>query len=133
MSESFIKKEIKIYASASRVWNVLVKQNYIEQWMKEFSSGNFITEDWQLQSEIAMTDDVGNVIQKGIITIFEPYKLLKIDFEETEYSETLRISDEDKFTLLSARAGPFKETEFKEHSAVWEKGLQKIKGLSESQ
>ncbi len=133
MSDVFIEKEIKIHASFSKVWKVLVNKHYINQWIKEFSTGEFITEDWQKGSEITMIDGKGNVIHKGIITVFKPLELLKVEFEKTEYSEELALSADDKVTLLSARAGPVEETGFDEHSAAWDKGLLKIKELAEIQ
>lgn len=133
MSDLFIEKEIKVHASISKVWNILVKKDYINQWIKEFSAGDFITENWQKGSGITMVDDEGNVIHKGIITGFKPMELLKIEFEKTEYSEELTLSASDKVTLLSARAGPVDETTFDEHSMAWNKGLQKIKELAEVQ
>lgn len=132
MPDQLIKKEIKIHVPASKVWDVLVKRQNIEQWVKEFSDGNFVTEDWQPGSEIAMKDDKGRVILNGVITGFEPRKFLKVEFKDSDYSEEFRLSAKGNVTLLASQAGPIGETEYEEHSLVWDKGLQKIKELSES-
>lgn len=116
MSKVFIEKEIEIHAPVSKVWAVLVKHQYTKQWINEFSEGNMVTMDWQLGSELAMTDDNSNVIMKGEITAFKPGELLQIEFKDSEYSEIIRLSTKDNATFLSAEAGPLKEAEFKEHS-----------------
>lgn len=132
MSELFINKEVEINVPVLKVWNVLVKRQYTQQWIKEFSDGNLTTEDWQPGSEIEMTDNDGNVIMKGKVTALEPYIFLKIEFENSDYFEVLRLSAKDNLTLLTAKAGPLAETEYDQHSVVWDKGLQKIKELSEA-
>lgn len=132
MSYQFIKKKIKIHVPVSNVWDVLVKRQYNEQWVKEFSGGNFVTEDWQPGSEIAMKDDKGKVILNGVITGFEPHEFLKAEFKNSDYSEEFRLSAKENITLLTAEAGPVREAEYEKHSSVWDKGLQKIKELSES-
>lgn len=133
MSELFVRKEVTIHVPASKVWDVLVKQVYLKHWIKIFSEGMVINEDWQQGSKVEMTDDDGNIIYQGTITVFNPPLFLKIEFEGTKYSETLKLSPRKKGTLLSAQAGPLEETAYEEHTLVWDKGLQKIKELAEAQ
>jgi uncharacterized protein YndB with AHSA1/START domain len=64
MSGPFIDKEIAIHARVSNVWKVLVKKQYINQWIHEFSQGAVVTEDWHLNGAIAMTDDHGTELMK---------------------------------------------------------------------
>ena len=132
MSESFINKQIAIAAPVSKVWEVLVKKQYIEQWIYEFSEGNVVTEDWQLNSKIEMTDDDGTVLMEGTITEFEPNRRLKVEFENSDYTEELTLTARDNLTHLSTHAGPVPPAEYEQHSEVWEKGLNKIKELSET-
>jgi uncharacterized protein YndB with AHSA1/START domain len=65
MPEPFINKEIAIQALVSSVWKVLVKKQYIKQWIYEFSQGTVVTEDWHLKGTMAMTDDDGTVLLEG--------------------------------------------------------------------
>ena len=132
MSEQFINGNITIQAPVSKVWSVLVKKQYIEQWINEFSGGNVVTEDWQLNKSIAMTDDNGAVVMKGTITEFEPNRRLKVEFENSEYTETLTLTNKGNFTLLSTDAGPVPPAEHQQHSEIWKKGLNRIKELSEA-
>ena len=132
MSEPYINKKITLQAPVTKVWNVLVKKQYIKQWIYEFSEGNVVTEDWQLNRKIAMTDDDGTVLMEGAITEFEPDRRLKIEFDKSDYTEELTLTAKGNLTLLSVHAGPVAHTEHKEHSEVWEKGLNKIKELSEA-
>lgn len=91
-----------------------------------------MTEDWRLSSNIAMTDDKGTVLLEGTITLFEPNQRLKIEFESRDYNEELTVTAKGNSTVLSSHAGPVAATEYKQHSEVWEKGLNKIKALSEA-
>jgi uncharacterized protein YndB with AHSA1/START domain len=132
MPDKFINKKITIQAPTPKVWKVLVRKQYIEQWIYEFSEGNVITEDWQLNSKIAMADNEGAVLSEGKITEFEPNRRLKIEFENNNYTEELTLTAKGNLTHLSAYAGPVARTEHKEHAEVWGKGLSKIKKLSEA-
>jgi uncharacterized protein YndB with AHSA1/START domain len=132
MHERFIYKQISIRAPVVTVWKVLLKKQYIKQWIYEFSEGNVVTEDWQLNSNIAMADDDGTVQLKGTITEFEPSQRLKVEFENIDYTEELTLTAKDNSIVLSSHAGPVSDTEYKQHSEVWEKGLIKIKELSEA-
>lgn len=132
MSELFIDKKITIHAPASKVWKVLVKKQYIEQWISKFSEGNVVTEDWHLNGNIEMTDDDGTVLMEGTISEFEPNRRLKVEFENSDYTEELTLTSKGDLTFLSAHAGPVTHAEHEQHSEVWKKGLNKIKELSEA-
>ena len=131
--ERHVVREVEIHAPASSVWDVLVMRTSIEVWAREFSEGNIVTEDWQLGSSVAMTDDDGRIVQHGSVTVFEPYERLQLEFEEDGYTEVLGLSTRGSSTLLTSRAGPVHEDEYDAHSSVWDRGLQKIKQLSEAQ
>lgn len=132
MSGPFIDKKVTIHAPVSSTWKVLVKKQYIEQWISEFSEGNVVTEDWDLNRRIAMTNDDGAVLLEGAITKFEPNRRLKVEFENSDYTEELNLAAKGSLTLLSIHAGPVAHAEHKIHSEVREKGLNKIKELSEA-
>lgn len=132
MYEPFIKTKITIQAPVDKVWEILVKEQYTQQWINEFSGGNVVTEDWQLNSNIAMTDDDGTILIEGTITEFEPNRRLKIEFEHSDYTEELALSEKGNHTLLSSHAGPVDPDKHEQHVEVWEKGLNKIKVLSEA-
>ena len=131
MHESFISNKITIQAPVQEVWKVLVEKQYNKQWIDEFSGGNVVTEDWQLNSNVAMTDDQGTVLMVGTITGFEPDRRLKLEFKNSGYSEELTLTAKGDITLLASHAGPVGQAEYNQHSEVWEKGLNKIKALSE--
>jgi uncharacterized protein YndB with AHSA1/START domain len=132
MSEQFINHKVAIQAPVTRVWEVLVKKRYIEQWINEFSTGNVVTDDWQLNKRIAMTNDNGTVLMEGTVTEFEPNRKLKVEFENSGYAEELILIAQSNLTVLSTHAGPVPPTEYQQHSEVWRKGLNKIKKLSEA-
>ncbi|HYH55236.1 MAG TPA: SRPBCC domain-containing protein [Anseongella sp.] len=132
MPESYIDKKIAIQAPVAKVWNVLVKKQHIQQWIYEFSASHVATEDWQLNTRIAMTDNDGTVLLEGTITEFEPPRRLKVEFEASGYIEELSLTPEGNLTLLYVHAGPVSPAELEEHSKVWEKGLNKIKELAEA-
>lgn len=132
MNKSFINKSITIHTTVPTVWKVLVTKQYIAKWIYEFSEGNLVTEDWHLDSDITMTDDKGTVILEGTITEFNPNQRLKLEFENSDYTEELTLTTKGSFTILSCHAGPVAHTDHKQHAEVWEKGLNKIKELSEA-
>lgn len=72
------------------------------------------------------------MLMTGTITEFEPNRRLKIEFENSDYTEELTLITKGNLTFLSSSAGPVAQSEHKKHSEVWEKGLNKIKGLSEA-
>lgn len=80
-----------------------------------------------------MTDADGTVQLEGAVTEFERDRRLKLEFEERGYKEELALSAQDNGTKLSSHAGPVAAAEHKQHSEVWERGLQKIKELAEAQ
>jgi hypothetical protein len=60
-------------APVSGVWDVLVKKQYIEQWVNKFLEGNVLTEDWHLSGNMAMNDDNGALLIKGTVTLHNNY------------------------------------------------------------
>lgn len=131
MQEPFIEKEIAIQAPTSAVWETLVKKQYNQQWISEFSGGKVNTDDWQLHTPVVMTDDNGDAVFEGAIVEFEPNQLLKLEFENGGYVEELTLTSRDQITTLSIHAGPVTPADRPRHSEVWDKGLRKIKNLSE--
>lgn len=131
MQESFIEQEIAIRAPTSDVWKTLVKKQYNQQWISEFSGGKVNTDDWQLHTPVVMTDDSNDAVFEGAIVEFEPNRLLKLEFENGDYVEELTLTPRDQITILSIQAGPVTPSDRPRHSEVWEKGLKKIKNISE--
>lgn len=132
MHELFIDKKITIRSPVPKAWKVLVKKQYIEQWISEFSKGNIVTEDWHLDRQLAMTDNDGAVLMEGTITEFKPNRRLKIDFEHGNYTEDLTLAAQGNETWISIHAGPVAHADYQMHSEIWEKGLNKIKELAEA-
>jgi len=50
----FVNKTIEINAPASKVWNVLTRREYTDQWALEFTGGVefHIESDWKLGSTV---------------------------------------------------------------------------------
>ena len=146
MAIKTIKKDITINATAQKVWDVLIKEEYNAQWYECFSPGTKAETDWQTGSKVRFVDPDGNGIT-GVITANEPAKLLYItykgfidkgqeDFDSDmakTYSGTTEIytlTESDGKTSLDIEA-PMGDEYYEEMSKAWEEALKLIKQLSE--
>ncbi len=88
MEKLFVEKSIKINTPASRVWDVLTKPEFTDQWAPEFSGGAefHIESDWKLGSPVLWKGQDGSVIVQGNVTALEPNKFLRFTEKAPESS-----------------------------------------------
>ena len=77
--KTFVDKTIEIHASASKVWDVLTKSEYADQWTSEFTGGEPFTieSDCKLGSPMLWKDKAGIVRVEGNVTALQQHKLLR--------------------------------------------------------
>src|SRR3989454_5732276 len=149
MEKLFVEKSIKINTPASRVWDVLTKPEFTDQWALEFSSGaEFrIESDWKLGSPVLWKGQDGNVIVEGDVTAVEPNRFLRFTVFDVR-GEKPPVTEEDgityeltehagktTFRLLQGDFSVMTEGE-KYHrlsAEVWDRVLPKVKTLAEKE
>jgi uncharacterized protein YndB with AHSA1/START domain len=139
-TELAISKSIDIFSTASRVWDVLIKPEMINQY---FTGAETVT-SWQIGSEITFTHiyEGKEIKNKGVILNFEPNKLLRYTYW-TEFSNTedrpenyttityelTEIDDKIKLHLTQTN---FKNADwYKALEIGWDQVLEKMKELAE--
>lgn len=142
-----IIKNINISASTEKVWEVLQKDAYTRQWYAQFMEGSHAVTDWKEGSQVAFLDPNKDGLI-GKVATSKPGELLEIeytgiankgieDFDSPEAQalkgekEVYKISSTQGSTRLDIEAGMGEEY-FDFMSSAWDKALEKIKELSES-
>ncbi|HYF68433.1 MAG TPA: SRPBCC domain-containing protein [Ohtaekwangia sp.] len=135
-----INLSVKIFASAERIWDVLLSPN--GQWGNAFGEGVLVKADWTIGSEVIWTDATGEVGARGVVKEHDKRKFLHIDMYDDvdpspgsatgEYAEKYRlVQGEDAAYIFAIEAGPLSKKHMETHTIMWHKGLEVIKELSE--
>jgi hypothetical protein len=148
MKQTTIRKSIEVNAPKEIVWEVLLDDKFTRIWYAEFSEGSHAETDWKVGSKAVFTDNSGCGL---IATVVEnnPFEFLQVQYtgymnngvEDYDSNiakevkgglETYSLSEKDGVTNLSIECG-MSEQMFETMSLAWDKALQKLKKLSESQ
>jgi uncharacterized protein YndB with AHSA1/START domain len=143
-----IKKSITINAPREKVWEVLLQDKLTRLWYAEFSEGTKAETDWKEGSKVLFTDDTGSGMVGKVVAV-KPYDLISVEFlgfvvagqEEYESEgaqavkggfETYRLSEKGGGTQLDIEADMGTEW-LDQMSLAWDRALNKIKALAESE
>ena len=136
-----VEKSIDIQAGTSKVWDVLIKREFSDKWAEAFMPGIYVESGWKEGSEVLWKDKEGTVFVKGIVLTNKPNQLLEVGFYDEptmsppaqigKYKEAFAIADQQGKTRLSIHSGPVSKQDSKEHAALWETALNKMKELAE--
>jgi uncharacterized protein YndB with AHSA1/START domain len=148
MSKVYVDRSIEIRAPAARVWDVLTRAEYTDDWAREFAGGSspmHIASDWNLGGPVRWTDGHGALIVEGTVTAIEPHRLLRFTVFDVRSARPV-VGPEDGITYkLTERAGrttlwvsqgdfsAMKDGEkYRDLSAeVWDRVLPRVKRLAE--
>jgi uncharacterized protein YndB with AHSA1/START domain len=149
MKKLFVCQSIEIQAPPSKVWAVLTRPEYTDQWSTAFAGGTafHIESDWKPGSPVLWKDREGEAIVEGNVTALEPDHLLRFTAFDVRSPEKPPIHEEDGITYklmqkdgkltLHLMHGDFSSLaegqKYREASAeVWSRVLPKIKELAEA-
>ena len=146
MPRLFVEKSIQINAPIAKVWEVLVKAQFTNQWWREYGIDGGVESDWKTGSEILCKNKDGKVYVKGTVIAVHPYELLRFTAFDVnvgpeggpdDYGLTFTLSNNKDRTVLSIVQGDFAkitngEKHYNEVPAAWNKALPKIKELAET-
>ena len=150
MTPLIAEKSIVINAPPSRVWTVLTRPEYTEQWAALFKAKGPIDSDWKLGSKVLWRNEADEVYVTGTVIAAEPNKLLKFTVRSTtremqplsglaadDITQTYALAERDGQTILSTAHGDFTKLANgdKIYPAVvagWDIILAKLKELAES-
>jgi uncharacterized protein YndB with AHSA1/START domain len=141
-----ITKSIFINAPKSKVWEVLISDDYTRQWYAVFSPGSQAETNWQVGSKAIFTDDSGGGMVTRIIEN-KPEEMLSLQYigivkdgkedltspEAAKYAggkESYSLFDSNNGTQLDI-SSDMSEEMFDSMSAKWDKALEKVKQLAE--
>lgn len=150
MAKLFVDRTIEIRALASRVWDVLTRPEYTDQWALEFSGGGspiHIVSEWTLGAPVLWKDRKGHLIVEGTVTGIEPPRFLRFTVFDVraerpatapEDGITYKLTERDGRTILWVSQGDFSAMrdgeKYRDLSAkVWDRVLPKVKRLCETQ
>jgi uncharacterized protein YndB with AHSA1/START domain len=147
MQTLLIKKSIEVNAPKEKVWEVLLNDKFTRIWYAEFMEGSKAETDWKVGSKAKFTDGKG----EGIVgTVIEniPNKIISVEYQgivaggiEDYHSEiaqavkgsreTYQLTEKDGVThiLVEVDMG---EAYYEMMSVAWDKALEKIKTLAET-
>jgi uncharacterized protein YndB with AHSA1/START domain len=149
MKKLFVCQSVEIQAPTSKVWAVLTRPEYTDQWSNAFAGGTafHIQSDWKLGSPVLWKDQEGRTIVEGSVTALDPDRLLRFTAFDVRNPEKPLIHEEDGITYklmtkegkltLHLMQGDFSSLaegkKYHEASAeVWSRVLPKIKTLAEA-
>jgi uncharacterized protein YndB with AHSA1/START domain len=138
-----VEKEVELKVPAEKVWEILTKP----EWTKQYMFGCEPVTDWKPGSPILWRGSSNGVIYvKGNILKIKPPDLLQYstfnansklpDVPSNYLTVTLRLSQQDGYTRLTASDGDFSKVEegekrYQEAVRNWEMVLSKVKELAE--
>jgi uncharacterized protein YndB with AHSA1/START domain len=142
-----IKKSIAINASKEKVWEILLKDETTRIWYAEFSEGTHVDTDWNVGSKALFTDNSGDGII-GKIVENKNAELLSLEYQgaivkgnedyESDMARSVKggmeiynLAEINGVTNLTI-ACDMDENYFDMMSLAWDRALQKIKALSET-
>jgi uncharacterized protein YndB with AHSA1/START domain len=148
MKKLYVCQSIEIKASPSKVWAVLTRPEFTDQWATAFANGlvSHIESDWKAGSRVVWKDGEGNILVEGNVTALEPGYLLRYTAFDVHSPEKPTFTAQDGITyklmqtngkltfhLMQGDFASLNEGEkYKEASAeVWSQVLPKIKALAE--
>lgn len=142
-----IEKSIDINAPREKVWEVLLEDKYLRIWCAEFMPGTYAVTDWKVGSRVTFQDSNNSGLISKII-VNEPNEVISMehqgmimngvdDYESKDAKsvkgalETYRLSEKDGGTHLEIECD-MDERMFDEMASAWDRALQKVKELSET-
>jgi uncharacterized protein YndB with AHSA1/START domain len=140
--ELIVKRNLSINAPASKVWEVLVKPQFIRQW--DELPDDFGEQPLSLGREITWEREDGGFV-KLTVTRFEPEKQLKLSLYNSSWDQapsaydiayTYLLSSQDGSTGLEVEIGDFKalpngQDYYEASEEFGDTSIQKIKALAE--
>ncbi|WP_141604005.1 SRPBCC family protein [Terrilactibacillus laevilacticus] len=103
MGTLFVNKSIEIQASKSRVWDILTKREFTDQWALEFSSGGpqfHIESNWGLGDPVLWKGQDGETTVEGTVTVLELHKILRYTVFDVRMVERPKVTEKDGITYL---------------------------------
>jgi uncharacterized protein YndB with AHSA1/START domain len=145
MPSKKIQKSIDIEAPKTKVWDVLVKDEYNQQWYAEFSAGTKAVTDWKEGSKVLFVDSSNSGLA-CTVTVNKPAEELIVEYtgivnngvEDTEGEmakavkggkEVYKLSEQNGVTHLVAECD-MDEQMYDSMAATWDKAMMKIKELA---
>ena len=146
MNKLFVDKTIQIDSPAVKVWDVLTKGKYTDQWTNEFMADMIVESDWKMGSTVVWKDISGKIVVEGDVTKVEPKKFLRYTTFDVETGRTpvtqedgitFQLAEHQKKTKLHVLHGDFATMKdgqkyYDMTLDAWNKILPKIKELAES-
>jgi uncharacterized protein YndB with AHSA1/START domain len=136
-----VKKQVRIDASASKLWEVLTKPENIKEWL----GGADVLSEWTAGSTIFFTGNwKGKEYKdKGVVLQFVPGKIFQFSYWSTfsglpdrpeNYSViTMSVEENNTITQLTLTQSNFATPSMYEHSDKnWDESLALIKNLAET-
>lgn len=146
MSGPSVRKSVQVRASARRVWEVLLGEDYTSVWLGEFSPGSRAVTDWKPGSKAHFVDAEGCGLVSEV-TANEPFRRISLTHKGVLANGREDLASEDARSwkgrvetyVLTENAGvttldieqelPLAYEE--SNSSMWDKALAKIKELAE--
>ena len=145
MKKLFVDKTIEINASSAKVWDVITKKEFTDQWTNEFMADMTVESDWKIGSAVVWKDISGKVVVEGNVTRIKPAKFLRFTTFDVETGRipageedgiTFELAGHEGKTKLHVSHGDFavmKEGQkyYDMTMDAWNKIVPKIKKLAE--
>ncbi len=146
MEKKTINKVIEIKAGRERVWEVLTRQPWLNEWLSEFMEGSVVRGEFKDGAQVIYSDGSGNGVA-GKVTVYKPNEELKVsilaeivngepDFNnpgnakwEGAYDHYSIIEKDGTTTLTLQSCSPAEY--YNDFVPGWDKMVGKIKELAE--
>ena len=132
-----VSSNIKINASAAKVWEIITDPQYAKILGNEFDKNAFVESDWKLGSKVYFKYEhkPEKAANTGTITKLVEEELIQVEyvfFPSWKYAETYSLQRENDLSILQIDAGPY-GADLEDQKVVWKNWLLKVKELSESE
>lgn len=115
IQELLLRKSITIQTPVQRVWQVLTQLPYLAQW-QYIPASTIDDTDLHAGSVMQWRDENDDIYLEGMVTTFEPHKMLVMDLRDTRWeqplepgavSQTFALEEKNGATTLDFTFGDF--------------------------
>lgn len=77
MKKLYIDEKIEIEAPDRKVWEVLTRRQYTNEWAKGFDPGIYVDSSWEMDAPVLWKDKENDVVVEGKVIALDPRKMLR--------------------------------------------------------
>lgn len=109
IQELLLRKSITIQTPVQRVWQVLTQLPYLAQW-QYIPASTIDDTDLHAGSVMQWRDENDDIYLEGMVTTFEPHKMLVMDLRDTRWEQPLEQEQSVRLSRSKKKTAPQRST-----------------------